>query len=688
MPIRCRARSPCQNEAVLPALGLLLAMKFDSFRPPAVPLIVADPYFSVWSTSDKLTDSWTSHWTGKTMALCGLVQIDGKPFRFAGTPSEDVPALNQVSCVVDATSTHYVFEGGGIRLNVDFMTPAFADDLDTLSSPVSFIRVSWHGEGTHRVRTYIDVSGEWCVNTSDQRINAARVKVAGREAARIGSQDQPILAKSGDDVRIDWGHLYLVPPTDGDLALAAHHANRGAFLKDGTVPASDDLRLPRAANDDWLVVGAAFDVPADETKSVLVAYDDLQSLQWFGRPVPAYWRRNGGRFEDKIAEALEREPEWIRKGAAFDADLRTKAEAIGGKAYADLVSLSYRQAMGAHKLVADIDGKPMMFPKENFSNGCIGTVDVIYPTAPIFLMLNPILLEANIRPLLVYASLPRWKFPFAPHDLGVYPHANGQVYGGGERTEEDQMPVEECGNMLILAAALADKGGSIDFLREYRPVLDKWADYLLSHGLDPDLQLCTDDFAGHLAHNTNLSLKAIIALGGYAKLLPRLGSDAATLERAKAIRSKAESMAKEWVLKADDGDHFRLAFDSKGTWSQKYNLVWDRLLKLHLFPASVTQREMAFYEAKLATYGLPLDNRKGYTKLDWCVWTAWLNGDKKEFSKFVEPLWKMANDTPSRVPLSDWFETGDGRQVGFQARSVVGGIFLPLAYPNSDSRDY
>lgn len=237
------------------------------------------------------------------------------------------------------------------------------------------------------------------------------------------------------------------------------------------------------------------------------------------------------------------------------------------------------------------------------------------------------------------------------------------------------MPVEESGNMLILAAALVEKGGSKAFIREYLPVLDKWAKYLMDKGLDPDNQLCTDDFAGHLAHNANLSLKAIVALGAYAGLLDDLG---VSKERSATVRKAAEKMATEWVKLADDGDHFRLAFDKPGSWSQKYNLVWDKVLGLKLFPKAVYTKELAYYQKQLGKYGLPLDNRKGYTKLDWCVWTACLADSRSEFDAHVAPLWKMANESPSRVPLTDWYETGDGRQVGFQARSVVGGVFMPL----------
>jgi len=253
---------------------------------------------------------------------------------------------------------------------------------------------------------------------------------------------------------------------------------------------------------------------------------------------------------------------------------------------------------------------------------------------------------------------------------------NGQRYGGGERSEENQMPVEESGNLLILMAAVAEMEGHAGFAGLYWDQLEQWAEYLKAKGFDPENQLCTDDFAGHLAHNVNLSAKAICGLASFARLCEMRGEGA----RAEEFRGVAQAFANRWVEEADDGDHFRLAFDRAGTWSQKYNLVWDRILGFGLWPDSVRQKEMDYYREVQNRYGLPLDNRSTYTKLDWVLWTATLTQERGDFVALVSPVYRFLNETPDRVPMSDWYWTEDARVRGFRARPVVGGVFLQMLY--------
>jgi hypothetical protein len=149
-------------------------------------------------------------------------------------------------------------------------------------------------------------------------------------------------------------------------------------------------------------------------------------------------------------------------------------------------------------------------------------------------------------------------------------------------------------------------------------------------------------------------------------------------EEAAGYRALAKEFAQKWQQLAAEGDHYRLAFDKPGTWSQKYNLVWDRLLGLNLFPVDIARKEIAFYLTKQNAYGLPLDNRRDYTKLDWILWTATLTENRGDFEKIVGPAYKFTNESASRIPLTDWYDTVTAKQQGFQARSVVGGLFIKM----------
>jgi len=652
-----------------------------SLRPPAVPLVTHDPYFSIWAVKDRLTDDWPRHWTGSAHGLAALVRLDGRPFRVMGPSPREVPAMTQTGLSVAPTQTVYTFSDAGVELSLTFTSPLLIRDLDIMARPVTYITASFRSTDgkPHAVSFFFSAPSVLTVNKPDQKVVWGRHQVPGLEVMAMGSKEQPVLEKRGDDLRIDWGRLYLAAAKAdvSNSVLAFGYSCRDKFAATGLLPEADETEMPRPAGDD-LASAVVFDFGTVSgtvtSRHLLLAYDDGFSIEYFFRKLRPYWRRTGWEARDLLVAAEKEYPSLLDRCRAFDAELMSDMKNAGGDKYVFTASLAYRQSIAASKLAVDIDGTPLFFPKENFSNGCIATVDVIYPAAPQYILLNPVLVRGMLIPVMDYAKSPQWPFPFAPHDLGTYPQANGQVYGGGNKTEEDQMPVEESGNMIILVAALAQAEGKPDFAVRYWDLLTRWASYLKEKGFDPENQLCTDDFAGHLAHNTNLSLKAILALRSYAWLCEKTGRKP---EAAEFMRI-CERYARDWAAKADDGDHFRLAFDRPGTWSQKYNLVWDKILGFNLFPAAVRRKELDYYLRSQLKYGLPLDNRKTYTKLDWVFWTATLADDSATFGRLTDPVFAFLVETPDRVPMTDWYWTDSGKKTGFQARSVVGGVLIKM----------
>lgn len=652
----------CSLSAVLALTALASAgAQTKPLRPPSVPLVAHDPYFSIWSPADHLTDVDTTHWTGKPNRLGSVVQVDGKAFRVMGKEPASVPALPQTGVDVLPTRTIYTFAGEGVKLTLTFLTPALADDLEILARPVTYLTYEIQATDgkEHEVSFEFTANGELTVNQGKDLAVASLQPMGKLTALKVGSQAQAVLAKRGDDIRINWGYLYLAAQpgvATGSLNVKADEAVAAETLQATLTFAP--LKVSARPASRWL----------------MIAYDDLQSIQFMKKNLQPYWRRKGDDAAALLKKAAADYLALQRRCAKFDAELIADLRAAGGEHYAQLACLAYRHCFAAGKFVADANGQPISFCKENHSNGCIGTSDVFYPMAPQFLLFGPTLAKSFLVPFMDYASSGYWRFPFAPHDLGTYPQANGQVYGGGERTEENQMPVEESGNLLILITAVAQMEGNADFAGRYWKTLTQWAEYLKAKGFDPENQLCTDDFAGHLAHNVNLSAKAIVGLGCYAKLCALRGDQTT----AAAYLKLAQEFAARWVKEADDGEKFRLAFDKPGTWSQKYNIAWDRILGLNLFPAEVATKEMAYYRKIQKEYGLPLDNRKEYTKLDWITWTATLTGKREDFEALVAPVIKFLNETPDRSPMTDWYFADTAKKRGFTARPVVGGVFLQM----------
>lgn len=605
----------------------------------------------------------------------GLAYVDFGIYTDSDQKELFAQTAKQNKVTLSATQTNYSFTCGPVDLSVQFVSPLLPDDLDLLSRPVSYINyeVKANDGNKHEVQLYFETTPEWAVNELSQEVKVTLGNTANVSFVKAGTVEQPILQKKGDNVRIDWGYVYLATPKNDNssVALGDYFTTKDAFAKTGMIASTENEMTAKMtqAMPAMSCVENLGNISSDPARGyVMIGYEDLESIQYFGKNLKAWWTNNGNvSMNDALQSAVAQHDDIMQRCATFDNQLWDETLKAGGKNYADLCVLAFRQSIAAHKLTKDTLGNILFLSKENFSNGSIGTVDVTYPSAPLFLKYNPELLKGMLNPIFYYSESGQWNKPFAAHDVGTYPLANGQTYGG-------DMPVEECGNMLILTAAIAQMEGNAEYASKHWEVLTTWANYLLENGLDPENQLCTDDFAGHFAHNTNLSVKAIMGIAGYGKLAAMQGKN----DIAEKYTSQAKEMATKWVTMAKDQDHYRLTFDQAGSWSQKYNLVWDKLLDLNIFPEEVAQTEIAWYLTKQNQYGLPLDNRRTYTKADWIVWTATLAKDQETFEKFITPLHDFMTNTPSRVPLTDWYETTDATQVGFQARSVVGGFFIKV----------
>jgi hypothetical protein len=606
-----------------------------------------------------------------------LIRIDGEPYRLMGLQPSYVEKLALKKTVLTPTATEYIYEAHGVEVAMRFLSPLLPNRVDVSSRPASYI--SWDTRSidgkAHDVEIYFDMTAEAAVDEVSQVVDMLFVSHKGLTIGSASTREQRILGKSGDDRRIDWGTLYVAAPSASKAGSTQAENARSAFASGEKVALSDSHH--GACNDGWPALVYQFDLGAVKKvkrRHIVIAYDDIQSIQFLGNNLAGFWRTKD-RAGLELPVLAERDYSMLTQSSAdFDKRLMADLEKHGSKQFERIATLAYRTSISGSKLVRDHKDNALFFPKENTSNGCIATVDVIYPMMPLYLFLDVELAKALLRPVLEYAATDRWHFPFAPHDVGTYPHANGQVYGGGERTEENQMPVEESANMIIMLAAIAEIEGNATFAKQYWHLVKQWAEYLESKGYDPENQLSTDDFAGHLAHNVNLSAKAIIALGCYGKLAAKIG-DQPTADKYNSI---AKSFAAKWVREATEDDHTLLAFDKPGTWSIKYNLVWDDILDLALFPQAVKAREVEWYRKVSKAYGPALDSRQDYTKLDWVVWAAALSDNRDAFDALVEPVYNMLNETKSRVPMTDWYmvDTGDFRQ--FKARPVVGSVFLPM----------
>eukprot|EP00933_Yihiella_yeosuensis_P016422 TRINITY_DN14041_c0_g2_i1.p1 TRINITY_DN14041_c0_g2~~TRINITY_DN14041_c0_g2_i1.p1 ORF type:complete len:515 (-),score=81.71 TRINITY_DN14041_c0_g2_i1:77-1570(-) len=462
---------------------------------------------------------------------------------------------------------------------------------------------------------------------------------------------------------------------------------REAFAK-GTYfdSTADDASGPRVANNRWPALSLAWRFPkvsavagsgAVEKRNFMLAYDQVMSVRYFGTEMPPLWRAHWKDVASMLEESEKLREQDFVAAQSFDSKLIENLTQVGGTDYATISSLVYRQVVGATQAVWNpVSKKPWAFMKEISSDGDVSTVDVVSPASPLFLYLYPEYLRLMTEPLLVYGNNGTkaygldtpYNLAWAPHHLGVWPICDLPAQ------RQEQMPVEESGNMLILLAGLFKEQKDVAYLKEYWPMLETWAKFIVDSLPDPGNQLCTDDFEGPSPHNVNLAVKGVVGLEAYANLVKAAGD----IEQASRYKQVADKLALELARMADNGDHYGRQYNLKGSWSQKYNLMWQRMLGQSAFPTEFLAKEMTYYMKRLNnSCGVPLDDRHTYATVDHSYFTAAF-GTQEQFLAMSKALVNYANTTSTRIPLSDWYDTVSCKSVGFRARPVLGGIYAKV----------
>ena len=674
---------------------------------PAYPLFIVDPYFSIWSATDVPTRANAVSWYGKEKPCYGILSLktakERKSYVFLGK-LEGFEELRCTAVEITAFSTIYHFETENFKFRAEFISPLLPDDLEVASCPACYLKYEIEAECCfEEVTVALCLYEKLCYDTAEDRtVRGDAFRFAGKEVAYFGLNRQQYLNHAADAKGADWGYYYIY----ADSAYFTDISGVRALQYGGA------LQYPQKDERKYLIGVNKYKNIKTAVGRFIVAFDDVCSVNYFGKFLKCYYFSEGRnifdalRFYDNDAENI------FKKCQAFDDQLKTAAKDYGN-AYLNVLYASLRQSVGAQEIVKDDAGRTLFLSKECGSNGCIATVDVSYPSLPLYYMYNPQLIKGMLYPILDFAGTQAWEYDFAPHDAGVYPYCVGQYYGikknrtgrycrgtdywqeygvgvlpfyyqypaGGELYDIDkQMPVEECGNMLIMCALLEKDTG---FLKKYYPLLKKWADYLFRAGWLPSNQLCTDDFAGHQDKNMNLAVKSAVGLAAFAKICNILGEDGGKYRKEAESRAKSIEKTGMPLPRSFRGEPYSL----------KYNLYCDLLLKTNLFEKSVAEKEVECYLQNMNEYGVPLHSGVTYTKSDWMIWVAALTEDKEKQIKFINCLDRFLSKNKDAIPFSDWFDTYTGLAIrnnakqAFQNRTVQGGCFAILCLKESLQRN-
>ena len=631
-------------------------------RLPTYPIATIDPHFSIWSKKDKLADGDTYLWCGIRKRIEGKITVDGETFRFLGKGSEK--AIEQIDNEITPYVSSYIYENEKIKLTFSTWSPFILDDFHLLSVPCAYLdtKVEALDGKEHDISVSFIAYEELVQGKKKAHMTKYSDSVEGVRFVKMGLTKQTPLNDSGDEYAADWGYVCLWGEENGIC-------NEG-------IKSTGTARKCKQAD-----------------FSTIIAYDDVYSIDYFGDKLKGLWAEKFDNIETAMKYCKDNREEILGKVKAWEKIILDDSAEFG-EAYQTILIASARQVLAAHKLVRNKDGELLYMSKECHSNGCINTVDVSYPAMPMYLLYAPELVKAMLTGIFYFADSDLWNVDYAPHDIGRYPLACGQVYALKPHLHlkphkysyktiykekstniympQFQMPVEECGNMLILTYAYYLMSGNKKFLKDNFVTLSTWANYLRNKGVVLDNQLCTDDFAGHSKKNVNLAIKGIMGMACYERICQALDISRNYDEIAKAYADELMEVAKT------DKAYLPFSIGKNDTWSLKYNLVWDILFDFHLFPKELYAAETEKYRQELNAFGVPLDYRRDFTKTDWMLWAACLDDTNKNTELFSGRIVAYLQATNDRTCFSDWIGTKQAKQSGFDHRTVQAGLWMPV----------
>ncbi|KAK3170913.1 hypothetical protein OEA41_002997 [Lepraria neglecta] len=558
--------------------------------------------------------------------------------------------------------------GGEISMNITFLSPITPTDMTRQSLPFSYVDVVVYAtDGSdHDVQLYADITAEWASGDRSAVVEWEYGVTPNETIAYHQFYRQTQLLWSEITDQTEYGSWYWATDNAANLTfqIGSDTDVRGAFTTSGRLANTNDTNF-RAINDDQPTFAFAVDLGSVETAPVSTLFTiglaQEQAIQFDGAngdvSVPSLWTSYYATELDALEFFHTDYATAAGLATTFDNKIASDSNAAGGADYVILTSLAARQAFGATQLCGTPD-TPYLFLKEISSDGNVQTVDVIFPFHPILIYTNPKLLKLLLDPLFTNQETGQWPNTYSIHDLGAhYPNATGHSDGNDE-----QQPLEECGNMLIMTLAYAQREGDTTYLSQHYNILNQWTQYLVEEALIPADQISTDDFAGTLANQTNLAIKGIIGIQAMS-VIANLTGNAADAANYSSI---AHDYITQWqtlgIAMDADPPHTTLAYGMNDTHGLLYNLYSDKELGLGLVPQSVYDMQSNFYPTVMEEYGVPLDTRHDYTKSDWEIFVAAV-ASANTTSMFISRIAAFINQTPSNRALTDLYGASTGESV-------------------------